>query len=238
MNIEIIPRASIDLAHVSCSHLSTYINYTQHCIAMNHLDQTINLRVKVTNLLDESLQGLIYAFSPKQRVLAIQLFPHTPHKGNTDDCIKLVNTSFIKTIQVLPHNKKSYKSPEPQKAKVDLLQLETEINAAILAANNNSTAHGETAKLLNNNGQHKKNTKLSPLAQKVYLRLSELLGKENVQIQNNETILLFKEVAVAKPYALTKISNSKKTQSSKHIETARTALREVWMGLDKLKRGG
>lgn len=197
---------------------------------MNSLDQVVNLKVRITNLLDESVTGYIYTFSAKQRVLALKLNGNGPKNSTPGETtFRIINTSFIKSIQVVPpYNKKSattYDNAPPQRAgNLNIEHLEAELNRVI------KNTHANEPEI-----QKKPAT---PLALKVCARLEAILGKENVHLQSNESILLFKEVAVSKPYALNKISNGKRTQTSKHLEKVRSALREVWMSPDNSRRGG
>ncbi|GEQ72159.1 hypothetical protein JCM33374_g5845 [Metschnikowia sp. JCM 33374] len=214
---------------------------------MNSLDQIVNLKVRITNLLDESISGTIYAFSTKQKVLALKVTHQPTGKSPSpqDDSFRIINTAFIKSINVLPPfpKKNSRPSEFPSNVpKIDVKQLEHTLNKMLESANKipevqasqraNSPATGKFP-----NTSHKK-ADTGTLASKVFERLSSKLGKENVQWQGNDSILLFKEVSVSKPYALNKISNSKRTQSSKYLEKARVALREAWLEDDNSKRGG
>lgn len=204
---------------------------------MNSLDQVINLKVKITNLLDESISGTIYAFSLKQKVLALKTTPPPTGKSPPplqEDSFKIINTSFIKSISVLSLTSKKYMRPlDPAPvSKIDIKSLELYLNKIIENANKSPSPQPPTHSLAPPN---KKN---DTLAAKVFEKLSLKLGRENVQWQGNESILLFKEVAVSKPYALNKISNSKRTQSSKYLEKARAALREVWLADNNSHRGG
>lgn len=202
---------------------------------MNSLDQIINLKVKITNLLDESVTAHIYAFNPRQEVLALKVVPSHGSKAGAAklDHFKIINTAFIKSLQVLPpfpkKGHKPYTGYNQKLSKVDIEKLEADINKAIAQHRNGSPAETRAPA---------KKTEVSPMALKIFEKLSARLGKQNVQWHGNEAILAFKEIIISRPYALNKISNSKKSQASKHIDEVRSALRESWLDVDNSKRGG
>lgn len=201
---------------------------------MNNLDQLINLKVKITNLLDETTTATIYAVNPSHEVLALKISPTNKNGGAKHDQIKIINTAFIKSLQVLPpFPKKGHKPANihvPKLTKVDVGKFEAGLDKAVNQYR--STPGGQS-----HPGNHKR-TEASPLASKIFNKLSSKLGKENVQWNGNETILAFKEIAISRPYALNKVSNSRKSQGSKHLNDVKSALRESWLEVDNAKRGG
>lgn len=203
---------------------------------MNSLDQLVNLKVKITNLLDESTVATIYAFNSSQEVLALKVSSSSGQKNGSAklDEFKIINTAFIKSLQVMPpFPKKGQKIPhgyEKKLTKIDIQKYEAELNRAISQHQNSSVERSNTTT--------SKKSEASPLASKIFDKLSNKLGKENVQWHGNETILAFKEIIISRPYALNRISNSKKSQASKHIDEVRSALREIWLEVDNSKRGG
>lgn len=202
---------------------------------MNSLDQVVNLKVKITNLLDESIVATIYAFNAKQEVLAVKVWsPHGQKSGSGApriDEFKIINTAFIKSLQVMPpfpkKGQRPYTGYNQRLAKVDVAKLEADLNRAI---SQHRDLPAETR-------GPKQKAEASPLAAKVFARLSNKLGKENIQWHGNESILAFKEIVISRPYALNKI-NTKKSHASKHMDEVRSALRETWLEVDSSKRGG
>lgn len=209
---------------------------------MNSLEQVINLKVEVKTLIDETIVGTIYAFSPKQHVIALKCGSSSDGKG----LFRIINSSFIKTITIAhPVPKKFSKHSEQFKGRpVDLKKLEARLKSAVERAAppnaSTSTQKNEPAsgKSNQNNTQVPKRSEPTALALKVHNKLVAKFGKENVSLQNNDAILLFKEVLINKPYALNKISNSKKSQSSKHLDKVKTALREIWLLGNNSEQGG
>ncbi|KAM9937298.1 hypothetical protein OXX80_003185 [Metschnikowia pulcherrima] len=207
---------------------------------MNSLDQIINLKVKITNLLDESVSGTIYAFSSKQRVLALKITSQATGKSPPppEDSYKIINTAFIKSISVLPPLPKKNQRPNDSlspEASIDVKKLEASLNEMLENANKNPSKKSSPQP---GTTQGPKKSDSGSLASKVFDKLSAKLGKDNVQWQGKDSILLFKEVMISKPYALNKISNARRTQTSKHLEKAKSALREVWLSEDNIERGG
>lgn len=239
---------------------------------MNTLEQAINLKVEVTTLIDETIVGTIYAFSPNQRVIALK----TTSSASGKDLFRIINTSFIKSISIAhPVPKRFNKASESFKGKpVDLNKLKARLEHSlekiskgssvkhnIHAARidkpnkaeppktppvNTTTPPASTSAAVpplssrtshSTQALHKK-LEPSPLALKVYDKLVDKFGKENVMLQNNDSVLLFKEVAIGKPYALNRISNSRRSQQSKHLEKVKTALREIWLLGNNSKQGG
>lgn len=102
---------------------------------MNNLDQLINLKVKITNLLDETTTATIYAVSPSHEVLALRISPPNGGKGAKLDQMKIINTAFIKSLQVLPpfpkKGHKPYNVYHPKFARIDLKKFETDLDKAV-----------------------------------------------------------------------------------------------------------
>ncbi|SGZ50752.1 CIC11C00000000152 [Sungouiella intermedia] len=202
---------------------------------MNNLDQVINLKVKITNLLDESIVATIYAFNPGQEVLVLKVSPsggarNGPGSSKLEQ-YKIINTAFIKSLQVMPpfpkKGQKPYTGFNQRLAKVDISKLEADLNRAISQHRNHKVELQTTKK-----------NETSPLAAKIFDKMSQKFGKENIHWHGNESILAFKEIVISRPYALNKISNFKKSQASKHMDEVRSALREIWLEVDNAKRGG
>lgn len=204
---------------------------------MNHPDQLLNLKVKITNLLDQSVTGTIHGFSSNHDVLALRISPTSGNKSNgpRQDVFKIVNTCFVKSLQVLLLTpKKGQNSPTQKFSKVNIDMLQSRLNKIIQNRKHKSSLHHAS----NEKHSSVKRTEISPLALKIFNRLSTKLGAENVEWHGNESILVFQEILVSKPFALNKISQSKKSQSSKHINKLKIALRDTWLEVDNARRGG
>ncbi|RKP29022.1 hypothetical protein METBISCDRAFT_19661 [Metschnikowia bicuspidata] len=187
---------------------------------MNSLDQAINQKVEVITLLDETIVGTIYAFSPRQHVLALRM------PSDDKDLFRIINSSFIKSIALAGP---IAKGTRPESASGHGSSSTSPPTSLPTAASSRRNSHASVAP---------KKSDPSPLALKVFDKLVDKFGRENVLLQNNDSVLLFKEVIITKPYAVNRISNSKKTQSSKHLDKVKTALREIWLLGNDSKQGG
>lgn len=77
-------------------------------MSITNFEQIINLKVKITTLLDQTIIGYIYTFSSSNEIIVIRITSNqllTQKKQNytyTGDTYRILNTAFIKSIQVLP----------------------------------------------------------------------------------------------------------------------------------------
>lgn len=223
---------------------------------MNNLDQLINLKVKITNLLDETTTATIYAVNPSHEVLALRISPPNGGKGAKLDQMKIINTAFIKSLQVLPpfpkKGHKPYNVYHPKFARIDLKIFESDLDKAVdqykispkpqTQAQRKSETHShkksELKSELKSEPQASKKTEAIPMAIKIFNKLSFKLGKENVQWTGNEAIVLFKDIYIVRPYALNRISRNPKSKGPSHLMEVKAALKESWLEVDSAKRGG
>lgn len=189
---------------------------------MNGIESTVSLRVKVTNLLDQSTVGTIHSMTPSQAVMAIKLDGHKT---------KIINTAFIKSIHVLtpPHKKhfSKYNSQQWRKpAKVDVAAIDRDANAAL--AN-----YKPTNRDARDHREHRDHRDPNSLPQKIFSKFADRFGKENVTWLHNDTISIWNDVQVSRPYVLNKIS-----KKSPRSDEVRAALKQIWLDVDSHKRGG
>ncbi|KAG7660598.1 uncharacterized protein J8A68_005864 [[Candida] subhashii] len=73
-------------------------------MSINNFEQIINLKVKIITLLDQIIIGYIYTFTLSNEIIAIRITSNELKKQQiyTGDTYRILNTSFIKSIQVLP----------------------------------------------------------------------------------------------------------------------------------------
>lgn len=201
------------------------INNITFALHMNNLDQIINLKVKVTTLLDQSITGTIYAYSPSNELLALRT---GSGKNNVKpETFRFINTAFIKTIQVLPPFPKKNQNPHHKNStnveRVPINEIEANLNDSIKNYKNS---------LLINN------PKASPIAIKIFEKFFKLYGVDNVKWQGSD-IILFDEIRLAKPYTLGKSGNIVKLdENSKAMNMVEDVLKEIWLEVDNEKRGG
>lgn len=216
------------------------------------MSDVVNVRVKVTNLLDQQITGIIHSFNPSQSVLALKLDPSK---------IRIINTAFVKAVQVVPpHYKKynnSHKYSHPRPSKVDLRKLEADLNESIaryrpeqpkLEGKPEGKLEGkpetkpeqkleskpDKPKPLHTQKQHLKRRDSSAHALTIFNNLTAKFGKENVQWLSNDSINVFKDVVIAKPYTLNKMGGKR----SPRAEEVKNALREILLDVGPGKRGG
>lgn len=215
--------------------------------AMNSLEHVKHLKVELTTLIDETIGGTIYAFSPKQQVIALKTA-----RSSTDgkDLFRIINSSFIKSISVIgsSHERFSDHHENFKGRPIDLAKLESRLNLAVEKFRSSSVPPVGTLTIAAPASTVTKSTGMSiastnraepkALALRVYDELVIRFGKENVLLLNNDSVLLFKEITICKPYALNRISNSKRSQSSMHLEKVKGALREIWLLGNNSKQGG
>ncbi|QWU87663.1 hypothetical protein CA3LBN_001928 [Candidozyma haemuli] len=216
------------------------------------MSDVVNVRVKVTNLLDQQITGIIHSFNPSQSVLALKLDPSK---------IRIINTAFVKAVQVVPpHYKKynnSHKYSHPRPSKVDLRKLEADLNESIARyrpeqpksegkpegksegkpetkPEQKSESKPDKPKPSHTQKQHSKRRDSSAHALTIFNNLTAKFGKENVQWLSNDSINVFKDVVIAKPYTLNKMGGKR----SPRAEEVKNALREILLDVGPGKRGG
>ncbi|GBL49423.1 hypothetical protein CJI97_001055 [Candidozyma auris] len=227
------------------------------------MSDVVNVRVKVTNLLDQTTTGLIHSFNPSQSVLALKVEPSR---------IRIINTAFIKAVQVVqPHKKHYYRNSYPRLSKVDLQKLEADLNEAMAKytpfEEHDKSSQKPSQKQQQQQHQHpqqhqqhqsqqqdkhhpqnshhhstsRQNSKrrdssshASSNAQTIFNSLSTKFGKENVQWLPNDSINVFKDVVIAKPYTLNKMGGKR----SPKAEEVRNALRSILLDVGPGNRGG
>lgn len=181
---------------------------------MYTFDQLGNAKVKVTTLLDLAITGSIYACSSSQELLALRITNNTG-KGTQikPETYRIINTAFIKSIQVVaPLPKKNGKPSGPTPSYILIEEIEAALDSSV------------------------KKPK-TPIASRIYSKLSEKLGSDNVKWKGND-IVLFGEIKASRPYTLAKGNLSQLTANSHHLEPVPKALKEIWLELDSEKRGG
>lgn len=210
------------------------------------MSEVVNVRVKITNLLDQQITGVIHSFNPSQTVLALKMEPSK---------IRIINTAFVKAVQVMPPPYKKYnnshKNLHARLSKVDLRKLEADLNESIARhrpqnvkpegkqeGKPESKPEGKLEKTglkpSNPQKQHLKRRDSSAHALTIFNNLTAKFGKGNVQWLSNDSINVFKDVVIAKPYTLNKMGGKR----SPKAEEVKNALREILLDVGPGKRGG
>ncbi|ABN64480.1 predicted protein [Scheffersomyces stipitis CBS 6054] len=189
-------------------------------MSVSDFDQIVRLRAKITTLLDQSITGYVHSFSSSNQVIALRI-DHKGKKSSTGDTYRIINTAFIKSIQILP--------PFPKKAE----DLETHLQECIANFKPNQDL------LANKENEPSHHSRASPIAIKLYEKFVKLYGPENIQWSGSDNIVIFKEIKLSKPYTLGKSGNIHKLKDNcKHLDEVQRVLKQFWLEVDNEKRGG
>lgn len=193
---------------------------------MINLEQSINLKVKVTTLLDQSITGTVYACSTSHELLALKVTHNG--KNNVNETFRFINTAFIKSIQVLPPFPKKNQSFNSKNStnlfNIPVKDLEQNLESSVANYKNNQIIN---------------NPKATPIAVRIFEKLFKKYGAGKVKWQGSDNIVLFDEIKLSKPYTLGKSGNiSKLVENSSAMNTVEKDLKEFWLEADNEKRGG
>lgn len=83
------------------------------------LEQALGFRVKIINVLHDTVEGKIYSYNSSSNTLTIQL----PKRTQTTPSFKIIKCSFIKSLEVIG-DKPSYNSFKKQQIKPSLVNIE------------------------------------------------------------------------------------------------------------------
>lgn len=211
---------------------------------MINIDQAVNLKVKVTTLLDQPTTGYIYAYSPVHEILTLRLTNNYLKSSDSDrkENYKFINTAFIKTIQVLaPFPKKisspngsnsgskspSPAPPSPQLVQLSINELETSLNKAV-------AQHKEMLSV-------SQNRQVSSTATLLFEKLYTSFNGNVVWGANNESIIVNDEVKILKPYlaksgSITKINNN--VNNNQNLDRVFQIVKEFWQNIENDRIGG
>lgn len=191
---------------------------------MNNVEQKINQKVKIINLFDQTTQGTLIAFSDDHTVVVLKATGNG--KGDKENC-KFMNAAFIKSIEVL--------SPVPKKSQhnsnvwvkppsISIAEIKNELRSAL----------SEQSKPKNQT-----NSKVSPIARKIFQKFVLKFGSKNVRWEGSANIILFDEIKLSKPYTLGKSGNiTKITSNSNALPKVEAILKEFWLETNDSKKGG
>ncbi|CAK9442285.1 uncharacterized protein LODBEIA_P60280 [Lodderomyces beijingensis] len=118
-------------------------------MSIQNFDQALNLKIKVTTLLDQEISGIIYTFSSSNEILVLKTTNIRQTKDKERDSTaaststyRVINTSFIKSIQVLsPHPQKKnklkpYKSDDVSIKPISVADLKRFVDEEVLKYQN------------------------------------------------------------------------------------------------------
>ncbi|KAI5950345.1 hypothetical protein KGF54_005162 [Candida jiufengensis] len=111
-------------------------------MSLQSFDQSISINLKVTTLLDQVITGSIYTYSSSNEILVLRINRNdqkdqkdqkdqNQEDSNKIHTYRIINTSFIKSIQVLPpfpnkinNNKKSNQKHEKDKVNLQPINID------------------------------------------------------------------------------------------------------------------
>lgn len=209
-------------------------------MSFQNFEQIINLKVRITNLLDQIIIGQIYTYSSSNEVIILK----TIDKKEGPSTYRIINTSFIKSIQVLPpFNKKNLSNQKDNSAfpKITVDDLKKNLEFQISNYNPESVTSQEAAK--QGSSQSSQSSGKSNIPTLLFNKLVKLYGEKNVRFNGNgkqNEIIVYEEIKIIKPFTNNKsnIQLMRDNGSKKHLDSVQRALKQFWLEIDNEKRGG
>lgn len=209
-------------------------------MSFQNFEQIINLKVRITNLLDQIIIGQIYTYSSSNEVIILK----TIDKKEGPSTYRIINTSFIKSIQVLPpFNKKNLSNQKDNSAfpKITVDDLKKNLEFQISNYNPESVTGQEAAK--QGSSQSSQSSGKSNIPNLLFNKLVKLYGEKNVRFNGNgkqNEIIVYEEIKIIKPFTNNKsnIQLMRDNGSKKHLDSVQRALKQFWLEIDNEKRGG
>lgn len=209
-------------------------------MSFQNFEQIINLKVRITNLLDQIIIGQIYTYSSSNEVIILK----TIDKKEGPSTYRIINTSFIKSIQVLPpFNKKNLSNQKDNSVfpKITVDDLKKNLEFQISNYNPESVTSQEAAK--QGSSQSSQSSGKSNIPNLLFNKLVKLYGEKNVRFNGNgkqNEIIVYEEIKIIKPFTNNKsnIQLMRDNGSKKHLDSVQRALKQFWLEIDNEKRGG
>ena len=209
-------------------------------MSFQNFEQIINLKVRITNLLDQIIIGQIYTYSSSNEVIILK----TIDKKEGPSTYRIINTSFIKSIQVLPpFNKKNLSNQKDDSVlpKITVDDLKKNLEFQISNYNPESVTGQEAAK--QGSSQSSQSSGKSNIPTLLFNKLVKLYGEKNVRFNGNgkqNEIIVYEEIKIIKPFTNNKsnIQLMRDNGSKKHLDSVQRALKQFWLEIDNEKRGG
>ena len=209
-------------------------------MSFQNFEQIINLKVRITNLLDQIIIGQIYTYSSSNEVIILK----TIDKKDGPSTYRIINTSFIKSIQVLPpFNKKNLSNQKDDSVlpKITVDDLKKNLEFQISNYNPESVTGQEAAK--QGSSQSSQSSGKSNIPTLLFNKLVKLYGEKNVKFNGNgkqNEIIVYEEIKIIKPFTNNKsnIQLMRDNGSKKHLDSVQRALKQFWLEIDNEKRGG
>ncbi|KAI3406555.2 hypothetical protein KGF56_000687 [Candida oxycetoniae] len=227
-------------------------------IHIKNFDQVLNLKIKVTTLLDQEMIGVIYTYSSSNEILVLKTSNLRVSKDNKQvdptSTYRVINTSIIKSIQVLPpfpskkNNLKPYKRDEVSIKPINIQDLKKFVNNEILKLDGVEQPKKEQEKPISSLATEPRHipqhntTPGSSIASQLFEKLTTLYGVKNIKYgdQKRMEIIIHDEIKLIKPFTNTQknIQFINDKQQSKHTQSLNRALKQFWLEIDNEKKGG
>lgn len=187
---------------------------------MNKLEQVENLKVKVTTLLDQSMVGTIYSWSSSNKVLALKVSNGNNNEKGSN--FRLVNTAFIKLLQVMqPISKKQQTNSSKKNSELHYIpvqDIEDSLNRITLKS--------------------KSQEEPCSVGHKIYNTFCKAFGENAVNFRSENEISIRDQIALIKPFTLEQKNIVKIDQNTKIQGDIEKTLKTFWREYDSERRGG
>lgn len=209
-------------------------------MSFQNFDQIINLKVRITNLLDQIIVGQIYTYSSSNEIIILK----TIDNKDGPSTYRIMNTSFIKSIQVLPPFGKKNTSIQKDDLivpSINFNDLKRNLEYQINNYNPEPIPGQDVAK--HATSQQTQTYTKSNTPTLLFNKLVKLYGDRNVKFGSNgkqNEIIVYDEVKITKPFTNTKsnVQVIRDSRNKKHLDSVQRALKQFWLEIDNEKRGG
>ena len=186
---------------------------------MNKLEQVENLKVKVTTLLDQTMVGTIYSWSSSNKVLALKV---SNGKSNEGSNFRLINTAFIKLLQVMqPFSKKQQIHSSKKNSELHYIpvkDIEDSLNRITLESSSRELPRS--------------------VGHKIYNTFCKAFGENSVKFLSENEISIRDQIVLIKPFNLEQKNILRIDQNTKIQGDVEKTLKNFWMDYDSERRGG
>lgn len=186
---------------------------------MNKIEQVENLKVKVTTLLDQTMVGTIYSWSSSNKVLALKVSNGKSNEGNN---FRLINTAFIKLLQVMqPSSKKQQIHSSKKNSELHYIpvkDIEDSLNRITLESNSRELPRS--------------------VGHKIYNTFCKAFGENSVKFLSENEISIRDQIVLIKPFTLEQKNILRIDQNTKIQGDVEKTLKTFWRDYDSERRGG
>ena len=208
-------------------------------MSFQNFEQIINLKVRITNLLDQIIIGQIYTYSSSNEVIILK----TIDKKKDHPLIESSILHLSKAFKFYHHLIKNLSNQKDNSAfpKITVDDLKKNLEFQISNYNPESVTGQEAAK--QGSSQSSQSSGKSNIPTLLFNKLVKLYGEKNVRFNGNgkqNEIIVYEEIKIIKPFTNNKsnIQLMRDNGSKKHLDSVQRALKQFWLEIDNEKRGG